>query len=139
MAKKTKPAVWMPFYTSDYLVATTHLNTEQHGAYMLLIMAAWHNGGTITSDEEHLQAITKLSPEQWIKSNKTLQKFFSISRDYWTHGRVKEEFDKASVLIDAKSKAGRVGAKSRWEKRTVSEEESMQLTNKLLGQINEKV
>jgi len=59
-----KVDIWMPLYVADYLSATSRLTTEQHGAYLLLLMDYWKNGAPPNNDAV-LAQITKLSPDAW--------------------------------------------------------------------------
>jgi len=56
---------WMPFYVADYLRDTRHLSATEHGAYMLLIMQAWTQGGLLPLDPVRLARIAGLSRDEW--------------------------------------------------------------------------
>lgn len=113
--KKTpKHDTWMPLYVSDYLADTMLLSTEQHGAYMLLLMAAWKNGGWLPDDGEQLMQITRLQPKQWLRHEPILRGFFSVADGRWLHGRVQAELDKAKGKVAQKAEAGTSGAAAKW-------------------------
>lgn len=109
----------MPLYISDYLVNTTHLNTEQHGAYLLLIMTAWKSDGKLPCDPQELQQITRMTPQQWAKSESTLRKFFFVTNDCWINNRVREELDRSKTMVERKSAAGKKANTVRWGLRSV--------------------
>lgn len=44
MSSEPKTDVWMPIYVGDLLADTLHLNTEQFGAFMLLLFHQWRKG-----------------------------------------------------------------------------------------------
>jgi uncharacterized protein YdaU (DUF1376 family) len=116
MAEKKTPKhdIWMPLYVSEYLGDTMHLTTEQHGAYLLLLMAAWKNDGKLPSDAGALQQICRMTAQQWARHERTLQAFFFVTEDFWIQNRVRKELDKAKAMVANKSKAGTAAAKVRW-------------------------
>lgn len=120
MAKKTpKFDTWMPLYVGDYLKATMGLTTEQHGAYMLLIMAAWQDGGYLPNDANQLAAFARLSPQQWARHEPILRRYFTVTPERWTHDRVLEELATAKAMVEQKSAAGKAGAAKKWGLRVV--------------------
>lgn len=90
----------MPFYVADYLADTTHLNTQQHGAYCLLLFAGWRNGGRLPNDDEQLAMITRLPVATWLKHKPVILKFFKIDGDEIYQGRMVEEWDTATGIIE---------------------------------------
>ncbi len=116
MATKKTPRhdTWMPLYVSDYLSDTMHLNAEQHGAYLLLLMAAWKADGKLPHDSGTLQQITRMTAPQWSRAEPILMRFFFITEDFWIHNRVRTELVKAKEMVDKKSAAGKKAAAVKW-------------------------
>lgn len=121
MATKKPPKfdTWMPLYVSDYLADTMLLTTEQHGAYLLLIMAAWKEGGRLPNDPHQLAAVARLPMGQWVKYEPLLRRFFEVTPEHWIHARVSRELANAQLMVEKKSQAGKAGAAAKWGLRVV--------------------
>ena len=113
----SKPDTWMPLYIGDYLQDTTRLSTEQHGAYLLLIMDYWTNG-PLPDDDAALAQVTRLQPAAWKKTRPVIARFFSIEDGEWRHKRIDEEHARALKFVE-KQKAN--GAKGGRPKKTQTE------------------
>jgi len=68
---------WMPLSIDDYMADTGHLTASEHGAYLLLIMRYWKDGG-LPDDERLIQRYARLSPEQWEESRDRLLSLFDV-------------------------------------------------------------
>ncbi len=101
----------MPFYVTDYLGDTMHLNTVQHGAYLLMLLACWKNGGTLPDDEQELANICKLTQAEWIKHARVLRRFFKEADGQLGHTRVLAELAKAQELSAKRSAVGKRGGR----------------------------
>jgi uncharacterized protein YdaU (DUF1376 family) len=114
--KKSKVDIWMPLYVGDYLADTMHLTTEQHGAYLLLIMAYWKNGGPLPNDPIRLSAICRMGLDAWSINEALLKEFFDTETDptRWIHHRVDKELKKAQEIRHKRSEKARKAAYARW-------------------------
>jgi len=117
MSKKVD--LWMPLYVGDYLSATTRLTTEQHGAYLLLIMDYWKHG-SLPNDDAVLAQITRMTPDAWSNARSILEAFFEVSDKHWKHARVEKELATASSNKQAASNRGKAGAAARWGNKNAS-------------------
>lgn len=107
------PAV--PIWTDSYLADTRHLTTEEHGAYLLLLMEAWRRPGCNLPDDDLLLArLAGLSPERWAEVKPVVMAFWQRDgrRKVWTQKRLSRE----RQYVAHKSKSQRDKAAIRWKK-----------------------
>lgn len=57
----------MPMFWDAYLADTTHLSTEEHGAYLLLLSAMWRRNGWVPDHDKDNARILGLTPSKWRK------------------------------------------------------------------------
>ncbi|NVM91105.1 uncharacterized protein YdaU (DUF1376 family) [Variovorax sp. SG517] len=112
-----KTDIWMPLYIGEYVADTMTFTTEQHGAYMLLLMACWKAKGTLPTDDESLVSITKLPAARWRAMKVKVMAKFDLSADGLTmvQKRSSKEIAKAEKVSAARSSAGKAGAAKRWQ------------------------
>ena len=110
-----KPDLWMPFFIADYLADTAHLSTEQHGAYILMLLAAWRRGGSLPNDPAQLAAITRLPAARWRQHASILLAFFAVADDTIVQGRLAAEYAEAVRANDAQKANGAKGGRPRKE------------------------
>ena len=107
-----KTDTWMPLYVGDYLADTQTLSTEEHGAYLLLLLCFWLANGKLPDDDEAFAAVTKTSVERWTtKLRPKLTKYFVIEGGVWTHNRVVRERLRANDVSEKRRLSGLQGGR----------------------------
>lgn len=116
-----KTDIWLPIYVGDYLSDTMHLTTEQHGAYFLLILAYWKNGGALP--ENRIQGIVNINGNSWTIVEPILKEFFDteICPGKWHHKRIEKELEKSRLMRQQAEIRGKKGMESRWKSKKQDE------------------
>lgn len=105
---------YMPLYVADYLADAAHLNTTEHGAYLLLIMTYWQTGKPLPDDDRKLARICRLTLGRWKKIRPSIEDFFESENctendkvgKQLRHRRVDRELSKVRDNSLKKRKAG---------------------------------
>lgn len=69
----------MQLHVGGFVASTLALNAEEVGAYSLLLMAAWQQGGSLPTDLKLAGGIARLPTRRWAKVWATLSEYFYIS------------------------------------------------------------
>lgn len=100
----------LTLWTDSYLADTRHLSTEEHGAYLLLLMEAWRRPGCdLPDDDAELARMSGLPLDRWVeikprilafwkldkRSRKLTQKRLNVERRYMMDRRAMQR-DKAA-------------------------------------------
>jgi len=84
-----KTDIWMPIFIGDYLKDTRHLSTEEHGAYILILIEMWTKEGRLPVSTLHRVAL--MTEEKFKKIWENISPFFTKINGGITQKRLKKE------------------------------------------------
>lgn len=102
-------APYMQLYVADYLGDTQHLTTEQHGAYLLILMAMWRAGGRLPNDPGKLARIARVSARRWHLVASEVMPFFDLDGEEISQKRLEREHQKVLSIREKRSASGALG------------------------------
>ncbi len=110
---------YMKFYPADYLADTGHLSTEEHGAYLLLIIAAFKRGGRLPQNQERLRRLAGgVDETRWPTVWASISEFFDVDGHELVQPRAKEEWERARDAVEKAKTAGKASGESRRRNKT---------------------
>jgi uncharacterized protein YdaU (DUF1376 family) len=116
----SKPAA-LPLFGDAYLADTTHLTTEEHGAYLLLMIAAWRQPDcALPLEDRKLARIAGLSVKKWASIRDTILEFWTTENGRIFQARLRKEH----AYVCQKSEANRKSAEARWNKQVIENKQS---------------
>lgn len=114
MASRDKPDIFMPLFIGDYMAGTSRLTTEQHGAYLLLMMDYWVNG-PLPNDDATLANVTRLSADAWSIAKASIKHLFIEENGCLRHKRIDAELARATENMAKASGKAKKAAEARWK------------------------
>jgi len=103
----------LPLFTDAYLADTRHLTTEEHGAYLLLLMCAWRTRGcALKDDDRQLARIAGVSPTKWRRLRPALTEFFSVTGGVWKQKKLTYVHENVSKKVARNRQNGARGGRA---------------------------
>ena len=104
---------FMQLYPADYLAKTMDLTTEQHGAYLLILMTMWQHDAKLPNDPVKLARIARMTPAKFRPVWDEISRFFLVEGDKITNPRLTKERKKAVEKSTKRAAAGRAGGQAK--------------------------
>lgn len=111
MSSDKKVDIFMPIYIGDYAADTGDLSTEEHGAYLLILMALWRAREPLPV--ARLRHIAKASPARWAAIWAVIERFFVVDGEEVTQKRLTRELELALERKRRAEDRGRKGGLAR--------------------------
>lgn len=106
----------MPMYWDAYLADTTHLTTEEHGAYMLLLGAMWRRNGWVPDDDRDNARILGLTVGKWRKIKARLAGFLTFQDGEISQKKLLETWENTQEKIEKNRANGAKGGRPKSSK-----------------------
>jgi len=114
-----KTDIWMPIYLGDYMKDTHRLSTEEHGAYLLLLMELWISNGILKKNPLVLSRLVRTDIRNFESVIwPALEDYFVIEGNpevghFISHNRLNEELFKSRERRIKASENGKRGGRPR--------------------------
>jgi len=102
----------MPIFWDSYLADTTHLTTEEHGAYLLLLAAMWRRDGEVPDDDRDNARIVGLTTAKWRKTKARLSTLICADGNTITQKNLKKIWKNTQEKINKNRENGAKGGRA---------------------------
>ena len=101
----------MPVATDALIADTQHLNPDEFGVYVRILVAMWRNRGWLPHDENKLATIGGVGRKRWLKIRETILVLFTVHGGRVTQKKLLQMYASALTSRDQRS----VASKRRWD------------------------
>lgn len=106
----------MPMFWDAYLADTTHLTTEEHGAYLLLLAAMWRRNGWVPDNDRDNARILGLTQSKWRRTKERLAGFLTFEDGHITQKNLLKIWKITQEKIEKNRANGALGGRPKSSK-----------------------
>jgi uncharacterized protein YdaU (DUF1376 family) len=110
----------MPLWVDDFLKDTSKRTLLEKGAYLVLLMEMWKEGGSIAHRDEDIAPRLGISVREWMKLKPRLMDFLFVygppDAEMLSQKRLQKEWNYVQDVRARMSAKGKQGASGRWQK-----------------------
>lgn len=101
----------LPLFVDAFLADTGHLDAQQSGAYLLLLMVAWRSSDCVLpDDDERLAKWARVDPRTWRRIKSKVMEFWSLVDGQWSQKRLSKEWQIVSKRAEVARANGKQSA-----------------------------
>lgn len=103
--------IW-PVATDAFIADTTHLDAEQTGAYLMLLMSLWRSpDAKLPMDDKKLCRMARVAPRRWPSVWSVIADFFTVNGEFVEQKRVSSDRVKVREKMNANRANGERGGR----------------------------
>ena len=102
----------MPLWTDAFIADTTHLNSAETGAYMMLLICMWRSGGYIPTEDKKLSRFARCTPAQWKRIKPIIMEFLIIDERGITQKNLLKTLSNVQEKVTLNRHLGSLGGKA---------------------------
>lgn len=110
---------WFKLFVEAWINSVTiaGFTSEQEGVYLRLLIRQWMaNDGFLPMNSDTLANWTRVKHHRWQKVGKPiLDQCFERENGHYFNRKLREQWEEARAILEARQVGGRLGAKKRWD------------------------
>lgn len=124
---------YFPVFVDDVLADVSDFDDAESGAYLLLMLGCWKEGGTLPADQKRLARRAKTEPSRWGAVWAVIGRYFVSDGDRISHPRVTAERARALDMQEARRRGAEKTNAQRGAQRALSDTPSARSTGRSEG------
>lgn len=102
----------LPLFTDAFIADTGHLNAQETGAYLMLMMVAWRSPECrLPDNDDKLARWARVDRRTWLRIKPAVMEFWTLAEGFWSQKRLSKEREFVSKRAEVNRRNGEQGGR----------------------------